>query len=141
MSAQINFFCEKVRFRLAQKEKLMDWIIRIISLEGKKAGDINFIFCSDPYLKSMNKEYLKHNYETDVITFDNSVGDILGGDIYISIDRVRINAAHYKVTVDNELHRVMIHGVLHLAGYNDSNDQSAALMRKAENQYLEILEL
>lgn len=103
--------------------------------EKKICGNINFIFCTDEELLKLNKKYLHHNTYTDVITFNYNDND-LSGDIYISIDRVRLNSVKYKVTFNNELHRVMLHGVLHLIGYNDKSKKQKETMVKAENKYL-----
>ncbi len=108
----------------------------LIENENKKEGEINFIFCSDNYLLDMNKTYLKHDYFTDVITFDYCENEILSGDIFISIDRIKENAKLYNVSFNQELHRVMIHGLLHLVGYNDKTDEEQKEMTDKENEYL-----
>ena len=138
MQTEINFFKEGVTFRLKGKSILQEWISRVIRKEKRKAGTINFIFCSDPYLKKMNKKYLEHDYKTDVITFDNSQDDLIAGDIFISIDRVNHNAGQYETGFDNELHRVMIHGVLHLLGYDDADEKHRKEIRSKEDEYLAL---
>lgn len=138
-SESILFFKEDVQFRLNGQEALRKWIQKIVRREKKKCGDLNFIFCSDAYLLKMNKEYLDHNYFTDIITFDNSTDKaILQGDIFISADRVRENAKTFSVTFDNELRRVMIHGVLHLCGYKDKTKKDQLAMKQAEDRSLAL---
>ena len=115
------------------------WITSTAKSEKKKVGEICYIFCSDNYLLKINKQYLKHNTYTDIITFDYSYDNLISGDIFVSIDRVRDNAKQLGIQFENELHRVMIHGILHLAGYNDKTDKQEALMRKMEDKYLDKL--
>lgn len=134
----INFFFE-TDFEFHNHKKIANWIAKAIADEDKTLGDINYIFVSDAYLLDLNETYLNHDTLTDIITFDNSVGNILHGDIYISVDRVRDNATDFNVSFEEELHRVMIHGVLHLAGYKDKTDNEAEEMRSRENLYLERL--
>lgn len=134
----INFFSE-TEFKLQNEEGIVNWISDAITSERKTLGEINYIFVSDEYLLNLNKTYLNHDTLTDIITFDNSVGNILHGDIYISVERVQDNAIDFNVSFEEELHRVMIHGVLHLAGYRDKTDKEAEEMRTRENHYLEGL--
>jgi rRNA maturation RNase YbeY len=134
----INFFSE-TEFKLQNEEGIVNWISDAINSEKKILGEINYIFVSDEYLLNLNKTYLNHDTLTDIITFDNSVGNILHGDIYISVERVQDNAIDFSVSFEEELHRVMIHGVLHLAGYRDKTDKEADEMRTRENHYLERL--
>ncbi|PKO97451.1 MAG: rRNA maturation RNase YbeY [Bacteroidetes bacterium HGW-Bacteroidetes-7] len=108
-------------------------------INRSKVGDINIIFCSDSYILDINNKYLKHNYYTDVITFDYCEGKFLNGDIIISIDTVRVNANLYKSTFDNELHRVIIHAVLHLMGYKDKTKKEKEIMRDAEDKALLLI--
>lgn len=131
----INYFSEDIEFEVQQQEKLSEWIAKAIVAEKNGVGDINFIFTSDAYLLKMNKEYLQHNYYTDVITFDYTEEKI-SGDIFISIHRLQDNANEYKVSFEDELRRVMIHGVLHLIGYNDATAQEKQAMRQKEDNYL-----
>ena len=131
----INFFSE-TEFKLQNEEGIVNWISDAIASEKKTLGEINYIFVSDEYLLNLNKTYLNHNTLTDIITFDNSAGNILHGDIYISVERVQDNAIDFNVSFEEELHRVMIHGVLHLAGYRDKTDKEAEEMRTRENHYL-----
>jgi len=143
----VYFHQEDVTYSLKKSTRLKSWIQGIIKLEKKKTGTINFIFCSDEYLLALNQQYLKHNYYTDVIAFDQSADkQAISGDIYISIDRVKENAIkHAKQTTNNriqttdkELHRVMVHGVLHLLGYNDKKISSRKLMKMKEDEYLKM---
>lgn len=133
----IYFFNEDTSFQPKQKTLLRSWISRVIKKEKKKLGEINYIFCSDKYLLKLNKEHLQHDTYTDIITFDYSkeTGDV-SGDIFISIDRVRENSRSFKTLVNNELHRVMIHGVLHIMGYKDKTERDKKKMRALENKYL-----
>lgn len=134
----INFFKEEVKFRLLHQEGLRKWIIKAIRSEGYTLENLNFVFCNDKKLLQMNKEYLQHNYFTDIITFDNSTEKkTVEGDIFISVDMVMTNSKKFKTTFQDELHRVMIHGVLHLLGYSDKNPKAQAAMRKMEDMWLE----
>jgi probable rRNA maturation factor len=137
--AEINFFSEEIKFLLKDKIRLREWIYEVVKKEKKDIEFINYIFCSDAYLLKLNKTYLQHNYFTDVITFSYDEGEKqLKGDIYISIERVKENAKDYSRTFYNELHRVMIHGVLHLIGYEDNTDKERELIRKKEDKYLSM---
>lgn len=137
MSATILFFKEDVRFVFRGADDLRKWIQKAAKAEDHRVAEINYIFCSDRYLRKMNKQYLQHDYNTDIITFDNSPGpNIIGGDIFISIDRVKINAKTYGSTFTDELHRVMIHGILHLCGYRDKTEAEKAKMRGREEYWL-----
>ena len=133
----ISFFKQDIAFRLNKKEQLYKWITAAAKKEGFEIVELNYVFCSDPYLKKMNVKFLKHNYFTDIITFDNSmVKKKIVGDIFISIDTVRFNAKQYATTFDNELHRVMIHGLLHLTGYKDKSPANQKEMRMMEDFWL-----
>jgi rRNA maturation RNase YbeY len=137
---QINFFCEDVSFVLKNKAKIRTWIFTTIESYKKKPQTINYIFCSDEHLRKVNIDYLQHDYYTDIITFDNSeFEDEIQGDLYISLDRIRENASDFGVSFETELHRVLIHGVLHLIGYEDDTDEAEAEMRVLETKALEIL--
>ena len=120
-------------FNLRQKLLYKRWLKELAALEWYKIGDINYIFCDDEYLLGVNQQYLQHDTYTDIITFDYVEGKILNGDIYISTERVRENARIYQVDFENELKRVLSHGVLHLCGYKDKTDADAAQMREKEN--------
>lgn len=137
--AAINFFSEEIDFVLQQKSAARAWLSAAAEREGFRIGDLNFIFCTDDYLLAINREYLQHDTYTDIITFDNSESeDKLAGDIFISIDRVRENAKRFGVPEWDELHRVMIHGVLHLCGYDDHEPEDKRLMTEKEDFYLTI---
>ncbi|UII22342.1 rRNA maturation RNase YbeY [Fulvivirga ligni] len=135
----IHFFEEEVNYKLPDSEHTILWIENSIKAEGYSLEELNFIFCSDEYLHQMNVEYLDHDTLTDIITFDNSEEDTIEGDIFISIDRVKENASDQNTSFDNELHRVLIHGVLHLCGYGDKEAEEKKLMREKEDTYLSKL--
>ena len=118
---------------------LTNWISKVCVNENYNLGDISLIFCSDEYLLDMNRTHLDHDYYTDIITFDYSDNQIVSGDLFISIDRVRDNASDFNVSFDHELHRVIIHGVLHLCGYKDKSDDEEKLMRTKENNALSLI--
>ncbi|CAN5509818.1 rRNA maturation RNase YbeY [soil metagenome] len=133
----IHFFKEDVSIRLLNREALKLWIMKSFKENKLVVEDINYIFCSDKYLLKMNKDYLGHNYFTDIITFDNSTAKgKVEADIFISSDRVRANAKTFNSSFSDELHRVMIHGALHLMGYKDKNAKDEKAMRKAEEYWL-----
>jgi len=134
----INFNYE-TQFKLTDETILSSWIEGVIVQEGFSLEEINYVFCNDEYLHKLNVEFLKHDTLTDVISFDYSLGKIIQGDIYISIDRVTENARVFNVTFYNELTRVMVHGVLHYCGYKDKTETESELMRQKENDYLELL--
>ena len=136
MSQNIQFFSEQTDFNLPKQSDVSDWISLCISKKGKQTGSLNFIFCTDEYLLSLNKEYLNHDTYTDVITFDRSREHRVLGDIMISIDRVVANANELKISVDKELHRMVIHGALHLCGYVDNTQAERSHMHDLENNYL-----
>ena len=118
--------------------KCIYWLEQVINTEKKRAGDIVFVFCNDEYLLKKNIRFLKHNTLTDVITFDYTKGKDISGDILISVERIQENSEIFNVSFLNELNRVMVHGLLHLLGYNDKTKQEAKLMRSKENFYLSI---
>lgn len=133
----IHFFSEDIFYPLKQKIHLRRWIRNTITAEGFKLNELNFILCSDEYLLQMNKQFLNHDTLTDIITFDNSEDEgIIAGDIFISVERVVENALNFKVNEKDELHRVMIHGTLHLLGYPDKGKEAKALMTSKEDFYL-----
>lgn len=135
----INFFNEDVTYTLKSKMAIRTWINSAISAEGYRLEELNFIFCSDEYLWRMNHQFLDHDTYTDVITFDNSERfKTINGDIFISIDRVRENAAEINVPVATELCRVMIHGTLHLLGYKDKTKSAKTRMTAKEDHYLSL---
>ena len=137
MKSDFNFI--ETKDILTQKRKIKSWIKEVVEQKGMKVGDISYIFCLDDYLLEINKTYLKHNYYTDIISFDYSHKDIAAGDLYISIDRVRDNAKEFGSTFELELYRVMIHGVLHLLGLKDKTPNQAKQMRKAEQECLKTM--
>ena len=125
-------------FTLKNKRKIKNWLKDTIENEKKKVGDINYIFCSKEYLKKMNNDYLTKNYETDVISFDFSKDNKNSGDIYISSETVKKNSIIFNVCFNNELKRVMVHGLLHLLNYNDKSKQEIKIMREKENFYFDL---
>lgn len=134
---KIHFFTEDVTFTPKKKLLLREWIGKTISAENFVLRELNFIFCSDEYLLSINREYLNHDTYTDIITFDNSEKQrVILGDIFISIDRICENASKFAVEETDELHRVMIHGTLHLLGYPDKGKEAKDIMTYKENFYL-----
>lgn len=135
----ISFFTEDIEFTLKDKAKIRNWIGETTKAEGfKRLGELSFVFCSDAYLLEINKQYLNHDTYTDIVTFDSSEQeDVISGDIFISIERIRENAEKFGVTERDELHRVIIHGVLHLCGYYDKKKEDKELMTYKENEYLE----
>ena len=132
----INFFYEEIDEFSFEEKKCISWINLCIEIYKKKAGNINIIFTNDEYLLNINKQYLQHDYYTDIITFDYCEADIISGDIYISLDRVKENAQEFNQEFDVELHRVIIHGILHLIGYNDHSDEEKKIMRLKEGDCL-----
>lgn len=132
----VSYFTEDVRFPFSQKRFTSKWLKFVAQHEGRKLGDISVIFCSDPYILDVNKKYLQHDYYTDIITFDYCEGDVLSGDLFISVDSVRENASFYGTDFENELNRVIVHGVLHLIGYDDHTEEDIAVMRSKEDFYL-----
>ncbi|HUH34173.1 MAG TPA: rRNA maturation RNase YbeY [Daejeonella sp.] len=135
----IHFFSEDVSFTLKQKLLVRNWINQTIRSEGYRLGELNFIFASDEYLLKINRDYLKHDTYTDIITFDNSEEEKrITGDIFISIERVIENSSKFKVDQTDELHRVMIHGTLHLLGYPDKGKEAKAVMTGKEDHYLSL---
>ena len=125
-------------FEIADKSILKKWIKKVVKKEGSAIAELNFIFCDDEYLLEKNKTFLKHDTLTDIITFDYSEKNTLTGDVYISIERVKENAQNYEVSFKNELHRVIIHGVLHLLGYKDKDEKHQKEMREKEDFYLSL---
>lgn len=132
-------FNSETTFNLQNEAKTTTWIERVVVSEGFAIGEINYIFCDDAYLNHINKEFLKHDSFTDIISFDYSLGKQISGDIYISIERVLDNAEKYNVTFENELRRVMIHGVLHYMGYKDKTTEEKKVMRLKENTIICLL--
>ena len=136
----IYFFEEDIAYKLKHKTAVRQWVINTIIAEGYKLKELNYIFCSDSYLLLINQQYLNHDTYTDIITFDNSeTARVITGDIFISIDRIRENAAKFNITETDELHRVIIHGTLHLLGYKDKTPIAKQKMTEKENFYLNLL--
>ena len=139
MPSSIHFFYEDVDFHFTTIRKTKAWLKDVFKTENKRLGELNYIFCSDGYLASVNLQYLHHNTLTDIITFDTSEDvRFIEGEIFISIDRVKENALKFKASFEDELHRVMVHGVLHLLGYSDKTSQQKKIMRKKEDAYLSL---
>jgi probable rRNA maturation factor len=138
--ADIDFFSEGInQFKVPKPIRTRRWIRSVIRKEKRTLSHLNFIFCSDEYLLSINQQYLRHNTFTDIITFDNSEEPrTIEGDIFISVERVRENADTRQIAFEDELNRVMVHGVLHLIGYKDKSNDDKALMRKKEDAYLSL---
>ncbi|MHA7110938.1 rRNA maturation RNase YbeY [Sunxiuqinia elliptica] len=132
----INFYFEDIEEFQLDQPKTIEWIKNSIRKEGKNTSEISFIFCSDDYLLDINRQYLDHDYYTDIITFDYVEGDDVSGDVFISIDRVRENAETFQVSFQNELNRIIIHGVLHLLGYKDKEADEKKIMTGKEDYYL-----
>ena len=131
-------FNYETEFKLRTETQIANWISKSIANEAFNEGYINYIFCDDNYLLDINVKYLKHNELTDIISFDYSLGKILSGDIFISIDRVKENALKFETNFDHELQRVIIHGILHFCGYKDKTKEDKRLMRKKEDYYLSL---
>jgi probable rRNA maturation factor len=135
----IQFFAEAIRFKLAHPSITTRWIRDTVRKEKKKILNLSIVFCRDEYLLGLNIQYLNHSTLTDILTFDYSESpQLIQGEIYVSIDRVRENSFTYKKTFDDELNRVIIHGVLHLIGYNDKTPSEKAKMREKEEAYLSL---
>ena len=137
-SDMVNYFFEDTDFRFKGRRQNNAWLKAVAGLEKKKLGQINIIFCSDDYILQVNKKYLQHDYFTDIITFDYCEGETLSGDLFISVDSVRENSVYYKTDFTEELDRVIVHGLLHLIGYDDHSEEEQKTMRSKENQYLQI---
>lgn len=125
-------------FELQDEALYQDWLTRIIASEGKKEGEVNYIFCDDEYLLQINIQYLDHDTLTDIISFDYTVGNEINGDIFISVERVIENAADFGVQFEEELKRVMAHGVLHYCGYKDKSEEDEQLMRQKEDEKIAL---
>jgi rRNA maturation RNase YbeY len=137
----ISYFFEDTAFQFRKKTLNNKWLRLVAESEIRRVGQINIIFCSDNYILDVNQQYLQHDYFTDIITFDYCEGDRLSGDLFISVDTVRENSVEYGTDFDDELNRVIVHGVLHLIGYDDHNDSDIAEMRKKEDYYLSLRDL
>jgi len=135
----ISFFTEDIDFELAQPNQIEQWIQQVIEQENCKLVNINYVFCNDEYLHNLNVEYLQHDTLTDIITFPYDDPPIVHSDIFISIDRIQENAQELGLPFEQELHRVIIHGILHLCGYKDKSEAEAKLMRQKEEEMLDLL--
>ena len=134
----ISYFTEDIKFDLKGKLLNNRWLKMVVGSEIRRLGDLSIIFCSDNYILDINLRYLQHDYFTDIITFDYCEGDTVSGDLFISIESVRENAAVSGATFEDELDRVMVHGVLHLLGYDDHTPEDIAVMREKENYYVKL---
>lgn len=132
----IRFASQNIDFELPQVEKVKKWVSQVVQLRGKRVGNISYLFCDDEHLLGVNQQFLNHDTYTDIITFDYVVSDLISGDIMISVDRVGENAEKFGVPFEQELHRVVIHGVLHLLGQGDKSDAEAVEMRRQEEEAL-----
>ena len=137
----IEFYNEDIDFPDVNVENIVRWIGKIIYNYSRIEGDLTFIFCSDNYLLEINKQYLQHDYFTDIITFNYNENEVISGDIFISLDTVKSNAEEYKVTFFNELLRVIVHGILHLIGFDDKTSEQKKIMREKENEALNLFHL
>lgn len=135
----ITYQTEGVKMPHIKKREITEWIKTIAESYGKKVGEIAYIFCSDEKILEVNRQYLQHDYYTDIITFDYTEGNRISGDLFISLDTVRTNAEQFKASYDNELHRVIIHGILHLCGIDDKGPGEREIMETAENKALALL--
>lgn len=131
-------FQSNINFNLNNKRKVKTWIKNVVTKYGFKIGDVTILFTDDEYIKELNIKYLNHQYFTDILTFDYSSGLVLNGDIVISIDTVRSNSILYSTSIDDELLRVIIHGFLHLLGFNDKSSEESRKMRELEDDALNI---
>ena len=134
----INFFTEDVSLPLFNQSSVTAWLCNVCESENKELDEVSIIFCSDDYLLTMNNEYLQHDYYTDIITFDYCFDNQVVGDLFISVDRVTDNAKLSQASFNNELLRVMVHGILHLIGFKDKSDEDSKLMRLKEDEYLNL---
>ena len=132
----VSYFSQDTDFKFKSKRLTSQWLKLVAQAESKKLGAVSVIFCSDNYLLDINKKYLNHDYFTDIITFDYCEGDLISGDLFISVDSVKDNSEFYKSCFEDELNRVIVHGVLHLIGYDDHTESDVAVMRSKEDFYL-----
>ena len=136
----LSFFSEEIDFSLTNSSETITWLEQVCSDNHVQIGELNYIFCSDQYLLEINKKYLDHDYYTDIITFDHSdEEEIIEGDVFISIDRIKENSDTLKTDFNSELHRVIVHGMLHLIGFDDKSEEDKKLMREKEDAYLSLL--
>ncbi|WP_288738415.1 rRNA maturation RNase YbeY [uncultured Parabacteroides sp.] len=135
----ISFYAEDIELPAIKKEPVSNWIRKVAETYGKKTGDISYIFCSDEKILEVNRQYLQHDYYTDIITFDYTSGNKISGDLFISLDTVKTNAEKFETPYNEELHRTIIHGILHLCGINDKGPGEREIMEENENKALAIL--
>ena len=128
----------KIKMPKIKKRNVSAWIKKVAELHGKKVGDLSYLFCSDDHILEVNKEYLQHDYYTDIITFDYTEGDVISGDMVISVDTIATNAEKFNTSFESEFFRVVIHGVLHLCGINDKGPGEREIMEKHEDEALEV---
>tara|TARA_B110000211_G_C14085255_1_gene556410 strand:- start:1902 stop:2333 length:432 start_codon:yes stop_codon:yes gene_type:complete len=136
--SEFDFHSEDIQFILHEKPAIISWLSLCIETEDRTPGEISYVFCSDDFLHEMNVKHLDHNTLTDIITFDYCEGDEIIGEMFISIDRIKDNAEKFKISFDHELHRVMVHGVLHLCGYMDKTPDDQKVMSEKEDFYLHL---
>lgn len=137
----VAFYFEDTDFKLRHKTRIKEWLRLVAESEVFTLGNISVIFCSDNYILDINQKYLQHDYFTDIITFDYSEGGMISGDLFISVDSVRENSVEYGTEFEDELHRVIVHGILHLIGYDDHTEDEIKTMRSKEDYYLSLFEL
>ncbi len=137
----ISYQTEGIEMPAIKKRETTEWIKKVAADYGKRVGEIAYIFCSDEKILEVNRQYLQHDYYTDIITFDYCAGNRLSGDLFISLDTVRTNAEQFNQPYERELHRVIIHGILHLCGINDKGPGEREIMEAAENKALEMLSI
>lgn len=137
----ITYHFEQTKFVFRQKTLTSKWLRLVAESEIRRIGDISIIFCSDNYILDINRRYLSHDYFTDIITFDYCEGDRLSGDLFISVDSVRENSVEYGTEFKDELNRVIVHGILHLIGYDDHTEEDVKVMRSKEDYYLSLREI
>ena len=134
----ITYQTEGIRMPDIKKRPTTAWIRAVAATYGKRVGDVNYIFCNDERILEVNREYLQHDYYTDIITFDYTEDDVISGDLFISLDTVKTNSEQFATGYDEELHRTIIHGILHLCGINDKGPGEREIMEAAENRALEM---
>lgn len=137
----VNYYFEDTAFKLKAKTKIKNWLKLVAESEVYTLGSVSVIFCSDNYILDINQRFLQHDYFTDIITFDYSEGSKISGDLFISVDSVKENSIEYGTDFEDELHRVIVHGILHLIGYDDHTDEDVRIMRSKENYYLSLYDL
>ncbi|WP_136669154.1 rRNA maturation RNase YbeY [Flavobacterium sp. H122] len=128
----------EIDFMVPDEDLYSSWIENVVVSEGKQLGELSYVFCDDEYLLDINQQYLDHDTLTDIISFDYTEGDVVSGDIFISVDRVQDNASDFNVSFEDELKRVMIHGVLHYCGYKDKSESDEVLMRSKEDEKIKM---